>query len=364
MKILLIGEFSSFHKYLKKGLERNGHKVTLIANQDGWKKIDGADTFLFKSGGKNHLYHYYLEPFLRMKKFKGYDVVQFMNPLLFSLVNNELIIKRLCKENKIASLVAAGYDYRLYSAWKNDVFDYYMIENSKDALLPFDEHTSRGKRRKKNDLSIENNVDVIIPSLYEYSVGYPKTAKLNPVIPFAIDLDSIEYKENIVKDKIVFFHGLNREIEKGTDLIRLALEKLKENYPDTVDFYMEGHMPFKEYMDVMDKTNVVIDQCKSYGYGINACVAMAKGKVVMSGARKETLDAFGVKETPIFHIEPDVDKIYCQLEKIVKQKNNIKNLGYESRKYVEQLHDCKKVAKQYEIAWRKAAQRKGIDLDE
>lgn len=32
MKILLVGEFSSFHKYLKDGLTKLGHEVVIAAN--------------------------------------------------------------------------------------------------------------------------------------------------------------------------------------------------------------------------------------------------------------------------------------------------------------------------------------------
>ena len=39
MKILLVGEFGGFFINLKKGFQLLGHDVTLMANQDGWKKI-------------------------------------------------------------------------------------------------------------------------------------------------------------------------------------------------------------------------------------------------------------------------------------------------------------------------------------
>ena len=39
MKILLLGEYSSLHRYLKEGLFEIGYKdVTLASNGDGWKE--------------------------------------------------------------------------------------------------------------------------------------------------------------------------------------------------------------------------------------------------------------------------------------------------------------------------------------
>ena len=37
MKILLIGEYSRLHNSLKEGLEKNGHKATLVGSGDGFK---------------------------------------------------------------------------------------------------------------------------------------------------------------------------------------------------------------------------------------------------------------------------------------------------------------------------------------
>ena len=40
MKILLIGEYSNLHNSLKQGLEKNGHKVVLLGNGDGFKNYE------------------------------------------------------------------------------------------------------------------------------------------------------------------------------------------------------------------------------------------------------------------------------------------------------------------------------------
>ena len=166
-----------------------------------------------------------------------------------------------------------------------------------------------------------------------------------------INVDSIEYKENIIDGKIVFYHGITREGAKGTDIILKALNRLQEKYGDQVEIIVSKKMPFNQYVKTMDKANVVIDQCRSYAYGINADIAMAQGKVVLSGARKETLESLGVSKCPIFGITPDENQIYQQLEFIVMNRDKITLWGKESREYVEKLHDCKNVAKEYIKVW-------------
>lgn len=351
LKIDLLGEYSSLHKYLKEGLQQIGEMdIRLYSNGDGWKKISGADSVLFK--------HHKFKPFTIYSEIcsgssiHDRDVVQLINPKLYHFFVNPINIKSVAKSNNCFSLVAAGGDYAIHTAFRQGIFDYYMYEHSNAGEETYGKNKLSCWFNKKSDLIAVKNADVIIPSLYEYSIGYKGNSKLSPVIPFPINSDSIEYRENKVNGKIVFFHGLNRELSKGTAFIRKALERIKENYPDEVEVIIDGHMPFDKYMEVLSKTNVVLDQCCSYGYGINACISMAQGKVVMSGARKETLDAFGVEKCPIIHITPEVDQIYSQLEHIVQHKKDIPQWGYESRQYVESLHHYIKVAQQYLDAWK------------
>lgn len=352
MKVLLLGEFSSLHKYLKEGLQELGIETTLAANGDGWKKIGGADICIPEIQAETILKRIksYITYINEMKKIKGYDVVQVINPNIFPAFIWNRVIKSLKKQNKVLSLVAAGDDYNLLQAYKIETFEYYIFDYDKKNVKIYDKKLLSGKSRIKRDLKLERISDIIIPSLYEYSIGYE--GNTSEVIPFPINTSEIMYKENIVKDRVVFFHGLNREASKGTAFIKEALRKLKEDYPDEVEVIIDGHMPMDKYLNILKKTNVVVDQCCSYGYGINACIAMAQGKVVMSGCREETLNAFGIKNTPMICTKPDVEYLYNKMVEIVKNKKDISKLGFESRKYVEELHDYRKVAQLYINAWK------------
>ncbi len=359
MRVLLVGEYSCLHKYLKEGLKECGADVTLIADEDGWKKIGGATHHIHKKGSNrfSKAYYSHVYPLSQMSIYTGYDVVQFINTLCFGHLINGMMVSRIGRKSCTMSLVAAGYDLKLYQKYKEGFFDYYMMDEALNVQKAFDKSSLKGLVRGINDNLVLKKVNVVIPSAYEYKVGYDDCGKVCNVIPFPINIDSLEYRDNIVRDKIVFFHGLNREIEKGTKYIKEALKKLEQNYPNDVEIIIDGHMPFEEYKKCIERTNVVIDQCKSYGYGMNACISMALGKVVLSGKRPEHLDSLGVTKCPIIEIVPDSNQIYRQLEYIVKNKNNIKTMGKKGRKYVEDVHDYKKVAKQYMREWEKTLRK-------
>ena len=79
---------------------------------------------------------------------------------------------------------------------------------------------------------------------------------------------------------------------------------------------------------------------------------MALGKVVLGGASSDSLKEFGLKESPVLHIQPDVNQIVSQLEYILENRKNITQWGYDSRKFVEDFHDAKKIAQMYLDTWK------------
>lgn len=357
MKILLLGEYSSLHKFLKEGLLENGScEVTLAANGDGWKNIGGYDTTLFDLKHKSkigRIVDLYVSPFLKAKQFCNYDVVQFINHRLYTTVLNQPIARQIIKNNSCISLVAAGDDYALAQAYQRHSFEHYVYDYDPYMLTNiYNPRRLKGKFHIRSAVELSKKADVIIPSLYEYSVGYSGYSNLGPIIPFPINISDIKYKPNKVIGKVVFFHGLNREAAKGTKFIKLAMERVKRDYPDEVEIIIDGHMPYDKYLDVLSKTNVVIDQCLTYGYGINTCISLAQGKIVMAPCRKETLSGFGIDESPIIHIEPSVEDIYEKMVFIIKHKNDIPGIGETGRKYVSEVHDFRKIANLYLNAWK------------
>lgn len=347
MKVLLLGEFSGFFKYLKAGLQENGVNVDWYAGGDSFKKITGMDGDIQGHTGIK-IVDKILYPFYLVSKLKGYDVVQLVNPLIFSPWINAFLIRKLQKNNKLLVVSAVGTDYSVYKYQKQGKreFEYYLLDDCDD----YDIYYAAECKYTRDYEAVMECCDAIIPGSYEYALAYQDNSKRMPIIHYPIDLAGIEYKENVVGNKIVFFHGLSREVFKGTKYIREALEILKEKYPDEVEVIIDGHMPFEQYLSVMQKANVIIDQCKSYGPGINALIAMAQGKIVLGGSEQGAVEEG--KNCPIWNITPDKEQIFSVLEQIVINKDKIPLWGEEARKYVEKHHNNARQAADYIKAWK------------
>lgn len=355
MKILLLGEYSGVYKNLKEGLLELGHDVKLCANGDAWKNIEGADFQLYRSKSNKFTLekaiNYTLDIYSRSLEIKGYDIVQVINTVICSPYINLNFIKRLKKNNHKIFLSGAGTDYFDYKAYLDGAYRYYVYDDDKEISKLYSNYSLKGRMRKKNDIEVSNLVDGVIPIAYEYARAYENNIKVKKTIPMPMNINNITYEGNKVKNKIVIFHGLNRDNFKGTKYITQAMEIIKERYKDDVEIIIDGKMPFDKYLEVMSQSNIIIDQCKSYGYAMNAIYSMAKGKIVMSGAEPEVIKELEVENCPIINIRPDVNDIVNKLEMLIENKQNIEQLGYESRKYVEKYHDYIKVAQKYVEIW-------------
>lgn len=346
MKILLIGEFSGFYKNLKEGFLELNHEVKIIADGDGWKKID-CDFNLGSS------YSGFLGKMIRrfkdiasLKKMKGYDAVLIINPNFFKYRKfGKIMLKTLRKYNKKIYLSAAGDDCQFIKSGIDKLFKYWPYSGME---IEKTDYYQSDKEIEINNLVLET-VDGIIPVMYEYAEPYRHSnykKKLKTTIPLPINCNKIEYKDNIINDKITIFHGLNREEFKGTKYIKEALNKLNITHGDKVDIIIDGKMSLEKYLNVLSKTNIIIDQCKSMSYGMNALIGLAQGKVVLSGGEKEMLLEFGLEENPIINITPDPENIYQELLKLLDEQTLIKK-GKDGRKFVEKIHNSKLIAEKY-----------------
>lgn len=346
MKILLLGEFSAFHKNLKEGLIELGHDVTLISNGDSWKKLSGADKKIRKYNVSDSIFKKVINalyPLFFFRNYIGFDVVHFVNPFVFSnSLFTDLLLLLIKHFNKKITLSACGTEPTYVTTMLKLKYSAYSESEGKKLF------SSSHRNRLNKVIKI---VDGIIPVMYEYHLGYKDNIKCRNVIPLPVNVDQIPYEDNVIKTKIVIYHGIIREGFKGSKYIKEALCKLERNFPEQVEIIIKGQLPFSEYQEVLKRCNVLIDQCKSYSYGMNAIFGMAMGKVVMSGAEPEMLKSFGVTDHPIINITPDVGQIYTELVKLVSQQDSIIAIGHQSRQVALHLHSHTVIARQYITQW-------------
>lgn len=352
MKILLLGEFSGLYKNLKEGLEELGHEAHIASSGDGFKKINNDIDFSSAIPGFFGKVHAKINPLIFLPKLKNYDVVQLVNPFCFyySPLFNNILFDKIIEQNEKFFMSAAGDDAYFWrygrKRLKYSPFDDYLKYDVKK-----DHHILESKRLFDFNSSLVEKSRGIIPIMYEYEESYRDSLKRLKTIPIPINVNKIKYKENVVKDKLVVFHGLNRYGFKGTRFVEEAFSILKEKYPNDLELIIKGNMPLNDYLELMSRTNIVIDQTNSHSCGVNGIYALAMGKVVLGGAEPESLASHGVKESPVINILPSVTSIVDEVEKLLETKNKIKLLGESSRQYAEDVHSHIKVAEKYVQLW-------------
>ncbi|MGE0078435.1 MAG: hypothetical protein AB7S48_11290 [Bacteroidales bacterium] len=363
MRVLLIGEFSSFHRNLKIGLEKIGVKAVVAGSHDGFKNLP-VDILLFKTSGVFFI-KYLLKVLkffiirINLKKLKGYDIVQFINPYLFSnkipylgISLNKFFYKTIIKNNNGCFLACCGSDAILAQIGK-----YHMDYCSEDSQLMDNSMTYLNTVSYMNwNINLIKMVDGIIPSGYEYELGYKRLIgsgdKLTKVIPMPIVVEDFLYEENLVNGPIKIFHGISRVGFKGSNLILKALEIIKSRFNDKVEITIVNRLSYSDYVSQLKQANIVIDQVFSYGYGLNALISLSLGKVTLGGAEKEALSSMGLEDCPVVNIKPDVEDIVNKLTNLINAPSSLQDIGAKSRLFVEKHHESSIVAAKYLEAWK------------
>jgi hypothetical protein len=353
MKILLLGEFSGFYTNLKDGLETLGHEVVLASFSDGYKKIKSTDiSFDAKASGVLGKIENRIRPLMFLPRLKGFDVVQLINPFVFDFPGFPLMffLKTIKKQNKKCFLSACGAD-AFYFQRIGQFLEYTPIPD----ILKYDFSPNKCKFMTEKALifnkKIADSMDGVIPISYDHWVGYQDQINLKNTIPMPINYKKIKYTKNLVSGKLVVFHGLTRYGLKGTRFIEEAFEILRKKYPDKIEIVIESNLPLEDYLKVISRANIIVDQASSYSYGMNALYSMAQGKIVMSGLESEALSAFGLASAPVINIKPCADNIVMEIEKILEDLSLVEKIGKETRDFVVNHHDPEKIAKLYVDTW-------------
>lgn len=359
MRILLLGEHSGIHAELKQGLTALGHEVLLVSNGASWRKI-GADINLM-GGGKGIVGKVgrLARPFQLIPKFGEFDVVQLVHTDVFRnfLGTNRIVIREALKRSAKVFLSVSGCDPAFYQFNNAGSGSAALCESCK--LRDLKRSTCRYQTEDQahwND-EIIANVDGVIPWAYEYGQAFREfqnVPNLMETMPFPISVENIPYFPNRSGAKVVFFHGLNREGFKGTDLITAAMENLRKRYPNDVDVIVDGRMPLKQYQDLLRRVNVVIDQLYSLSYGMNALYSMAHGKVVLAGNDRGVMESIGLGDCPIVSITPDIRAIEAAMKRVLETKDRMEDIGAASRRFVSEHHASQTVAARFVDLWRSA----------
>ncbi len=357
MRILLIGEYSNVHWTLAQGLRSLGHEVCVISNGDFWKNYP-RDIDVARKPGKLGGISLMLKLWSILPKMRGYDVVQLINPMFFELKAERLFwfYRYLRKHNKRVFLGAFGMDYY----WVHECIEHKPLRYSdfnigKELRINDDALKERadwlGTAKEQLNKLIANDCDGIITGLYEYDVCYrPSFPQKTCFIPFPIQTGHTTPLTETHKPLRIFI-GISKQRSsyKGTDIMLKAAETVLARYSGQIILQKANGVPFAEYQQMMNGSDVLLDQLYSYTPAMNALLAMSKGIVVVGGGEPENYEILGETELrPIVNVEPTYDSVYHELEQLVLHPERIALLKQQSIEYVRRHHDYIKVARQYE----------------
>ena len=373
MKILLLGEYSRLHNSLKEGLISLGHEVTLLSDGDGFKnypndisvrasffsafplrylkiaiyKIVKVDLDLLERG---------FRCYLQLNKLKNFDVVQLINekPIKTSLRLERYLLKKIFSQNRKAFLLSCGVDaisvkYMLDRNLRYSLMDPFF--KNPELIKEYEyvlEYTKKA-HKKTHDL-VFNNIKGVIASDFDYVLPLKNHKHYLGLIPNPINIENIPFRQTPIEDRITIFLGVNRGTyhSKGIPFFEKALASIQYKYRDRVKVISVENIPYKEYIALYNNAHIVLDQVYAYDQGYNALEAMAQGKVVFTGAEKEFLDHYQLKEDEVcINALPDVDSLVEKLSWLIENPNMIIKIGKNARIFIEDKHHYIKVAEQY-----------------
>jgi len=378
MKILLIGEFSRLHNSLKEGLEHHGHEVVLVGNGDLFKNFPVDIDISVKAFNKpflvfirkviHKLTKFDIADFevsykfkKALKNFHNFDVVQLINEDALSIhpMLQIPLLSKLAKQNKKIFLLSCGDDYTNIS--------YYLKEKEAYSILtPYLDNKSLKNQfyyslkyvttpyKKLHDLLYNTSCGVIASDM-DYHIPLKDNKFYLGLIPNPVNTDKIIFKPLQIDGKICIFHGVNTlsKVKKGSQFFMDALEIIQEKYADKIEVQITYNLPYKKYIEIYNQAHIVLDQVYSFDQGYNALEAMAKGKVVFTGAEKEWLNYYDLEENSIaINALPETQKIVEKLEWLILHPEKLTEISKNARDFIEKEHDYIKIAKIYLKKWK------------
>ena len=353
MKILLLGELSGVHQELAPGLRELGHAVTVahskLANPDFESDIPFYRAPSGAIGAKVWIRDI-ISQLGHAPKLTGYDIVQIITPKFFNWKIHGAMLRYLKRHNKrlvvIATSCSSDYHRRVAELAYRPCKECLKYDLKAEACI-FD--TPAEKRAEYQAFEL---ADAIIATHFEYAFALADTPFAPKLVNIPLPIDTTRHRQTPMPplDKVRIWYGETRYGFKGSPFILPALDRLAAGpLGGEVEIVRSGRLAFADYLDSLGSVHIVIDQASSYGMGMNALYAMARGRVTLTGAEPETLEFVGVSaaDNPMINILPDAEQIYKVLTGLIKRKAALPWLGKKSASYVAKYHANSVIAGQY-----------------
>jgi len=353
MKVLLVGEYSSLHNNLQSGLQQLGVDVDTANFGDGFKKFK-SDLKLYRINSKrkyNMLRKYYSAHLY--KKMMKYDVVQFVNENELGITEglSPKLGAKLAKDVRLSVLLLAGCNYQYFMYGQDKV----NISPCEDCMK-YDLKSEHGcvyrynNQIRKASYAMQRNVDVIVPMAYEYYMCNRDSEfshKLSKPIPMPILINNDNLPSRNRNGKLIVFHPLNREGFKGTKTIQKAFDILRRKYSDIAEFIIDGKMAYDQYIKLMEKVDIVVDQKNCLTFGIASLNAMKEGKILITGNYRSRIDDpyyNYIHNAPAFVLGNTVEEMVTNIGEVIERRAEFPLFRKKGIEFVETYHEARMIA--------------------
>lgn len=239
-------------------------------------------------------------------------------------LKNRLDVKLLNFFGKKTMIIYVGCDVRMPSVVKK-----YKWNTCNNCPKKYQDFVGCVIEIKENRIKKEELLFQYIVSPLECA-GFI-TRKYSNIL-FPVDINKLDELTRKSKEnrKLQIIHAPSNQDYKGTIHIIKAIDKLKQDFE--FDFKLIQNVTIDVLYHEINNADLVIDQLLGGFYGLFAIESMGMGKPVVCYIREDACEI----NNPIINASPDT--IYEKLREILSDPSSLKEIGENSRKYVEENH--------------------------
>lgn len=353
MRILLLGELSGVHQELTPALKAAGHEVVVGHSRLAQPGFESDIAFARPNpalGPRLAAARDIMSQLWNAPKLTGFDIVQIITPKFFNWKIHGPMLRYLKRNNRKMVIITTSCSSDYFR--RAPLLAYRPCKE----CLAFDQRSDRCVYDRPDEQQSEYQAyevaDAIVATHFDYAFALADTRFASKLVNIPLPIDTARHRPSVMPPlgKVRIWYGETRYGFKGSQFILPALERLQSGpLSHQIEIVHSGRLAFDEYLAFLSTVHIVVDQASSYGMGMNALYAMARGRVTLTGAEPETLAAIGVSEddNPMINIVPDPDHIHNALWTLVKHKHKLPLLGQKSADYVAQFHAADIIAAKY-----------------
>lgn len=367
LKVLLLGDYSNCHRTLATGLRALGCDVTVVSDGSLWldceRDVD-ISRVPGKLGGLQLAWRLYFGSVRRVMS--GNDIVaindpnfvrlrpQLIRPLFDRLVkgNRSVFLTSMSTDIAYLDMLAAPDSPLRYSEWFVDGEPSRMYRAN-----PAKWEQWHAPTLVKYHRDVLRRIDGAVSVLYEYQLGMERALGADRAAYGGIPIDTAAFEpqqlpDNIDKVRIFLGRDRYRKLMKGSDLLEIAAKRVVERHPDKAELVIVENRPYREFVQLLKDSHLVLDQIYSYTPATTALMAMAYGLNVVSGGEPEYYDFIGETENrPIINAPTELDPLTDAIERVVLNPREIAERGRRSREFVVKHNDAIVVARRFLDFW-------------